>query len=313
LLNDFAKIGVTRDAFLMFYDEFPLNGQVTGFGGGLFNGAQEFAFDKNALEQGRQVTLPNGHPNPSFNVAMENMGTLATPDGNCAGVTCWVAVIPAQPADAGQFDNHHDGTGFMFSGLDFVSFAAQTTSPGDNRIAVWDWTGLGNLDSPNCNACGNLQFGGQLFTGTNPYDDSENNWGVGFLGAQKAGPTPLGDECGAAGLSTGTPQPAKSCPEGGLNTNGDFMTQVSQAQGQLWGAMTTEVNQTFGTSEETHEGAAYWVINTGSFDSTLLYFANNYIPYPNCTKKAFTLTIGTCGGTRDGYANWGTAVNYVTP
>ena len=24
LLNDFAKIGVTRDAFLLFYDEFPL-------------------------------------------------------------------------------------------------------------------------------------------------------------------------------------------------------------------------------------------------------------------------------------------------
>ncbi|MBV9422406.1 MAG: hypothetical protein JOZ98_05830, partial [Solirubrobacterales bacterium] len=31
LLNDFAKIGVTRDAFLMFYDEFPLKG--SGFGG----------------------------------------------------------------------------------------------------------------------------------------------------------------------------------------------------------------------------------------------------------------------------------------
>ena len=31
LLNDFAKIGVTRDAFLLFYDEFPLNpSSVTG-------------------------------------------------------------------------------------------------------------------------------------------------------------------------------------------------------------------------------------------------------------------------------------------
>jgi hypothetical protein len=25
------------------------------------------------------------------------------------------------------------------------------------------------------------------------------------------------------------------------------------------------------------------------------------------------LTIGTCGGTRDAFANWGTSVNYVTP
>ena len=44
-----------------------------------------------------------------------------------------------------------------------------------------------------------------------------------------------------------------------------------------------------------------------------LYFSNEYIQYPNCTGNAFTLTIGTCGGTRDGFANWGTSVNYVVP
>ncbi len=42
-------------------------------------------------------------------------------------------------------------------------------------------------------------------------------------------------------------------------------------------------------------------------------FATNYIQYPNCTGPAFTLTLGTCGGTRDGFANWGTSVNYVVP
>ena len=83
LLNDFAKIGVTRDAFQLFYDEFPLLGG--GFGGGFFNGAQEFAFDKTALEKGRRLTLANGGPNPNFNVAIENMGNLPTPDGTCAG------------------------------------------------------------------------------------------------------------------------------------------------------------------------------------------------------------------------------------
>ena len=56
LLNDFAKISVTRDAFLMFYDEFPLlPWSLPGFGGGFFNGAQEFAFSKNALERGLPV------------------------------------------------------------------------------------------------------------------------------------------------------------------------------------------------------------------------------------------------------------------
>jgi hypothetical protein len=44
-----------------------------------------------------------------------------------------------------------------------------------------------------------------------------------------------------------------------------------------------------------------------------IVFATNYIQFPNCTGSAFTLTLGTCGGTRDGMANWGTSVNYVTP
>ena len=435
LLNDFAKISVTRDAFLMFYDEFPLKASLPGMGGGFFNGAQQFAFDKNALEHGRPVTLSSGAPNPHFTVASQNMGLLQTPDGNCdgtanssgttgiPGVTCWVAVIPAQPADAGQYDNHHGGSGFMIGGLDFTSFAT-LPSAGDNRMAVWDWTGLGSLNSGG----GNVKFGGELFTGTTPYFNPENAVGDGILATQKAGPIPLGNECGAAGLSAGANPPA-SCPENGLNTNGDFMTQASQSQGQVWAAMSTQVNQLFGTSSELHMGAVYWVVNTNSFDQTgqftitnqgyvsaahedlnmpaiategtggngkaimlgtvsgnggptgadkggffpstaygrmtatslglsnstlniadagqspqdgfseyqgfpgltrprwgdysegiflpggsnRLYFANEYIQSKNCTGKKFTLTIGTCGGTRDGFANWGTSVNYVVP
>jgi hypothetical protein len=206
------------------------------------------------------------------------------------------------------------------------------------------------------------------------------------------------------------------------------MTQVSQAQGQLWAGMTTEVNQLFNSGPEIHGGAVYWVVDIGSFDKTRQFaitnqgyvsaahedlafpamaaegtggnggaimdftltgnggpthadhggfypstaygrltatssglngsvinvadlgqspedgfgeyqgypgptrprwgdyswaiypgsgdridFATNYIQYPNCTGSAFTLTIGTCGGTRDGFANWGTSVNYVVP
>ena len=428
LLNDFAKIGVTRDAFLVFYDEFPLLGG--GLGGGGFNGAQEFAFDKNALENGRSVTLANGAANPNFNVAIENMGLLPTPDGTCkksAGLDCWSAVIPAQPADAGQYDNHYGGSGFMVSALDFESFFGNP-SAGDNRVAVWDWTGLSNLKSSGCGSCGGVNFGGQVFTGQQPYYGPENLFGVGNLAPQKAGPIPLGYECATPLVGA----PSQPCPEGGINPNSDTMTQVSQAQGQLWSALPTEVNQTFATTSEIHNGAAYWVVDTGSFDKTglfaitnqgyvsaahedlefpamaaegtggngkaimlftlngnggptgadhggfypstaygrltatslgltgstiniadlgqspqdgfteyapfpapgnpprprwgdyswgiylpgggdRLYFANNYIQFPNCTGSAFTLTIGTCGGTRDGYANWGTSVNYVVP
>jgi hypothetical protein len=256
LLNDFTKIAVTRDAFELFYDEFP---QVTaGVGGGGFNGAQEFAIDKNALEFGLPVSLSNGKPDPFFNVAIENMGQLATPDGTCAsdntfhrpGITCWFSVIPAMPPDPAQYDNSHGGSGFMLDTLDFYG-------QGDNRIAAFDWTGLSALDSFGCVACGFVHFGGQLFSGVNSY------FGEGIGAPQKTGPIPLGNECGAAGLSTET-----SCPEGPIATNGDNFTQASQAQGQLWGAVSTETSQSFAgeSTPEVHQSAAFWVIGTKSFD-----------------------------------------------
>ncbi len=432
LLNDFAKISTSQDAFLMFYDEFPLNGSVPGIGGGFFNGAQELAFNKTALEKGEPVSFANGKPNPAFTVAIENMGLLPTPNGTCSsddqfnepGITCWYSVIPAQPPDPSQYDNSHGGSAFMLDTLDYYG-------SGDNRIAVFDWTGLSNLNSWGCSSCSGIRFGGQLFSGVEGY------YGEGVPAAQKAGPIPLGDECGAAGLSVAsgsTPAPA-SCPEGGIATNGDNFTQVSQAGGQLWGAVSTEVDQTYASeaSPELHQGAAYWVVGTNSFDRSgvfsltsqgyvspkhedlefpamaaegypwqdggnggailtftlsgdggptgadnggyypstafgrltsgsgsllgsvvnipdlgqspedgfteyqgypgatrprwgdysaatflpwsggTIYFSTNYIQYPNCTGSTFTLTLGTCGGTRDGFANWGTSVNSVVP
>ena len=424
LFNDFAKIGTTRDAFLLFYDEFPNKAGFPGIGGGGFNGAQELAFSKTPMELGEPVTSSNGAPTRDFNVAIENMGLLPTPDGTCAsdnqfhvpGLTCWYQVIPAAAADPSQYDNSQGGTGFMVGSLDFYG-------SGDTRMAVFDWTGLSKLNSKNCNACNSLRFGGQLFSNGPFY------FGEGQRGVQKAGPIPLGAECGAAGL-TGTPPALASCPEGGIATNGDGTTQASQAQGQVWFAASTEVNQTF-TSEpapETHQGAIYWVVGTqglnkkgtgltltssgyvsaahediefptmaglhgqdggngraimsftlngnggptgadnggfypssaygrltassgnllgsihiadlgqspqdgfteyeglpggtrprwGDYGNAVfmggrIYFASQYIQYPNCTGSDFTLALATCGGTRDGFANWGTSVNYVTP
>ncbi len=427
LLNDFAKIATSRDAFLMMYDEFPLIASNPGLGGGSFNGVQEFALDKKAMEEGQPVTEPDGSPNTGFNVAIENMGLLPTPDGTCAsdnqthnpGITCWKQAIPAQPPDPSQFDDAHGGSAFMLATLDFHR-------QGDNRLAVFDWTGLEALNSHNCVACGHIQFGGQLFSNVLSYDS-------GIRAPQKAGPIPLGDECGAAGLSRGSPPPA-SCPEGPIATNGDGITQASQAQGQLWASSGTGINQTFAAepAPEEHQGVVYWVVGTGSFDrygafslssqsyvspqhedltmsalaaegfrdqdggngraivlftltgnggptgadnggffpSTAfgrltsssngvlgsvinvadlglspqdgfseymgfpgrtrprwgdysegvflpgtgrIYFANEYIQFPSCTGADFTLTPATCGGTRDGRANWGTSVNYVVP
>ncbi|MGA7862343.1 MAG: hypothetical protein WCB19_10915 [Thermoplasmata archaeon] len=426
-LNDFAKIATSQDAFLVFYDEFPLF--CGGFGLGCFNGAQELAFDKNALETWTPTHTGKGAPNHHFNVAVENMGLLATPNGICpsddifhaAGITCWYAVIPAQSPDPAQFDNAHGGTAFMLESLDFYG-------AGDTRIAVFDFTDLSALNSKGCTTCGGIEFGGQLFSGVDSY------YNPGIIAPQKAGPIPLGHECGKAGLTNATIEP--KCPEGGIATNGDDFTQVSYANGQLWGSLSTLVDQTYTTPStswsEFHMGVAYYVVGTASFDSggafTLtsegyvtaaheelefpaigaegtseedggngmalitfslsgnggpnaanhggffpssaygwltstsaglvhstifiadkgrgaqdgfteyqglpgatrprwgdyswaiyvpytdgtVYFATNYIQSPNCMGHAFTLTIGTCGGTRNGFANWGTSVNFVS-
>jgi hypothetical protein len=437
VLNDFAKIGVSRDAFLLFYDEFPQLATAPGIGGGGFNGAQEFAFNKNAMELGLPVTKPDGDPNPDFTVAIENMGYLPTPDGTCASdntfhlpsFTCWYSVIPTMPPDPSQYDNSHGGSAFMLETLDFYG-------SGDTRYAVFYWTGLSNLNKHSCDDdCGEkIRFGGQLFSGLNYYYDP------GLGASQKSGHIPLGDICGAAGLSVApnktTPPPA-SCPEGPIATNGDNITQGSQAQGQLWGAASTAVTQTFtnedGTTSEGHMGVEYWVIGTAGFDTSKVFtltsqgivsaehedlefpamaatgsaaqdggnngaimaftlsgnggpsgahdggyfpstaygrlsatsgdllgstiniansgqspqdgfteyqgypgatrprwgdysaavflpnsggkivFATNYIQYHNCSGSDFTLTVGTCDGTRNGSSNWGTSVNYVVP
>jgi hypothetical protein len=415
LFNDFAKISATRDAFLLFYDEFANRGG--GLGGGGFNGSQEFAFDKGAMELGLPASLGK-IPNPLFNVALMNLGLVPTPDGTCAGTgdaDCWYQTIPAQAPDRSQWDNSHGGSGFMLSSLDFVG-------NGDNRFAVFDWTGLANLDSFACFTCTFIHFGGQLFSGVEPY------YGEGFVGVQKKGNIPLGDECETAGLATAQP-----CVEGGIATNGDGFTQVSQAQGQIWGAVSTEIDQTYSSEPtQTRQGAAYWVVGTGNFDRSgifgfggsgtfsltsqgyvsvagedlefptmaaeglpfqdggnggaimsftvngpdyypssafgrvsstsaglldsaanivdmgadaqdgfseyqgqpgptrprwgdygwalfvpnsggRIYFASEYIQNVSCTGSSFALTIPTCGGTRDGFANWGTSVNYVVP
>jgi hypothetical protein len=413
LLNDFAKIGITRDAFVLFYDAFAQKNP--GIGGGFFNGAQQFAFGKTGME--------GGAPAAKVTLARENMGLLKTPDGTCSsdntffqpGVACWFSVIPSMPAN-GQFDNSHGGSGFMLATLD-------TYTTGGNRLAAFDWTGLKGLNSASCSACSGIRFGGQLFSGTEHfYDPADTPSGI--LAPQKAGPIPLGDECKKAGLSKVT-----HCPESGIATNSDQITQVSQANGQLWAGVDTQINQQYSSViPEMHMGAAYFVVGTRSFDKTghfsltsqgyitaahedlefpafaagasngraiasftlngngglagadnggffpssafgrvtskshgllqntvnvadlgqspydsfgeylnypsagfdfrarwgdyggaiLLggkaYFASEYIQHPNCQPPKFDFTkLATCGGTRDGFANWGTSVNSVTP
>ena len=264
LLNDYGKMGTTSAALLFFYDEFNLSGTLPAcpaFGCEEFNGAQEFAIQKTALEQGRSKVY----------LVHENMGTdpsIQPPDGNCdngatAGVTCWYQVIPAT-SPQGQDDSSHGGTGFMAATLDFDSFTFGNGT-GDNRAAVFYWTGLNSLDSAGCSACSGIRFGGTLFTGLETYSDSGqacptqagNPCG---MAPQRLGTLDLGTYCEALGLAA-----ESTCPEGGIATNGDGVTQASYSGGQLWFAVSTLIDETFGTTGEVHVGSAYFVVGTSGF------------------------------------------------
>jgi hypothetical protein len=264
LLNDYGKMGMTRDALLFFYDEFNLSGSLPAcpaFGCEEFNGAQELAIQKKSLELGFNTS----------NLVHENMGTdpfIQPPDGSCdsgptAGVTCWYQVIPAM-SPSSEFDDNYGGTGFMAGNTDFDSFTFGAGN-GDNRAAVFYWEDLSALNSAGCGACGEITFGGQLFTGLESYtDDGQACMAAGGdpcgLAPQRLGTLDLGTYCETAGLASAQP-----CPEQGLATNGDGVTQLSYSGGQLWFAVSTLIKENFGSSSEVHIGAAYWVVSTSSF------------------------------------------------
>lgn len=263
LLNDYAKIATTRDAFLLFYNEYNL---VTG---GL-NGAQEFAFSKSALENGLS----------SVNVAYENMANAPNvypipANGNFQPfpltANAWYQVIPTQTTDPREYNNQNGGMGFMIASLDFFG-------TGDNRVAAFDWTHLSALNSPSCSSCGSITFGGQLITTGVTYQDegfacpasdynlpgiAPNGFPYTFCGLapQKSGPIPLGVNCVAFEGATGV----SSCPVGGIATNGDGATEAFYSQGTLWTAVSTLVVQNFehGPSE-IHVGATYWGVGVQS-------------------------------------------------
>jgi hypothetical protein len=268
-LNDYGKMGTTRDALLFFYDEFNFSGSLPtcpSFGCEQFNGAQELAIQKSALELGY----------PTANLVHENMGTdpsLQPPDGSCdsgptAGVTCWFQVIPAT-SPSGQFNNNYGGMGFMAATTDFIGFTFGTGSSGDNRAAVFYWAGLAALNSGGCSACSFISFGGQLFTGLESYTDDGAGCPTSLgnpcgMAPQKLGTLDLGTYCATAGLAASQP-----CPEEGIATNGDGVTQASYSGGQLWFAISTLIDEGFGSSSEIHVGAAYWVIGVTSHGLSL--------------------------------------------
>ena len=143
LLNDFAKIGSHAGRVPPVLRRVPDNRQRRASAAAVSTGPRNSRSTRTRSNGACPSAKPDGTPNPKFNVAIENMGLLPTPDGTCAsdntdhlpGVTCWYPTIPAQAARPEPVRQQSWRLRVHASSLDFYG-------AGDNRIAVFDWTGL---------------------------------------------------------------------------------------------------------------------------------------------------------------------------
>ena len=191
------------------------------------------------------------------------MGPLATPDGTCArdkapqaGITCWVAVIPAQPADAASTTTQWWHR--VHAGLAGLLRLVPPRPP----VTIGSRRGTGQGFPPSTARAAQRAAPSASVGSSSPASTVTTGRTLSSL-PQKAGPIPLGDECGAAGLSAGSPPPA-SCPEGGHRHQRRLHDPGLAGAGSALGTTNTELAQTYaGANAEIHQSVVYWVVGTG--------------------------------------------------
>ena len=229
--GDQPLLGADANALMISTNAFPI------FTGGFF-GAQVYLFDKLAMAAGsRSVNVVH------FDIGQE----INPPDGSCftsQGLYCFYSVNPATSPTSDSYDTSNGGTAWAMSSLDF-------TGAGDTRIAVWSFSDTSSLRSGSPKITLSLHLGESLEFYQNP----------GYLVPQKSGPIPLGNVL-FSNLGVGSSGCVKACQVGGLASNGDGMWDtVVYAQGALWGAINSLVNEGTHFNANFHMGAAYWVVN----------------------------------------------------
>lgn len=231
--GDQPLLGADANSLLISTNAFPI------FANG-FYGAQVYLFDKLGMASGQK----------SVNVVHFDIGqTINPPDGSCAasgGLYCFYSVNPATSPTTDSFDTSNGGTAWAMSSLDF-------TGAGDTRIAVWAFSHTSSIDNHSPKITLTLYLGQGVEFYKNP----------GYLVPQKAGRIPLGDVVYSNfGVNTSSAGCVAACPEGGLASNGDGMWDtVVYAQGALWGAINTLVNEGTAFNPNYHMGVAYWIVN----------------------------------------------------
>ena len=247
-LGDYPHIGADANAFFITTNEYSL------FGPG-FYGAQIYAVSKRALAAGA----------PAVNVVL---WSTADPGSPTFAFTVWPAISPAS-----QYKNDNGGTEYFLS-----SDAVFADNGVSNEIWVWSVTNTSLIDTAPQALVLNAST-----VGVKPYAVPTS------LIAQKPGNTPLRDcvadpACapllGASAVSYPAPR--------SLAHNDSRMQQVIYANGKLWGALDTDVQQDGGVHGS---GVAYFVLNPASG----VMFANDTLALPDASLSYPALAVTPSG------------------
>ena len=265
--GDQPLLGADANALILSTNEFSIFASTN-----FFNGAQVYLLDK--------LGMAAGAKSPNF--VHINIGlTVNPPDGGgigCAasgGLYCFYSVNPADSPTTSSYDSSNSGTAWALSSLDF-------TGAGDNRLAVWSFSGTSSISS----ASPSIKLGLTLLTNLEFY------FNPGFLVPQKPGPIPTGtiiySNTGKGGFGC-----VGACKVGELASNGDGMWDtVVYSQGALWGAINSIVNQGSSTNPQ-HMGVAFWVVNAAG--ETVSLATQGYIAAVNAELLFPSIGVGPTG------------------
>jgi hypothetical protein len=251
---DYPHLGFDANGIYLSTNSFPFF-----FGG--FNGAQLYAFPKQALASGAAVVTGQHFDTANYLLAGAAPGF---PNGT-PGFTVWPAISPS-----GSYATDQNGTEYLLS-----SQAVFNDSGADNRLRVWALTNTASLNSVPAV---------QLVNGVVNTQD----YAVPPLSNQKAGDWPLGqclNNTACATFLNGGADPFAPEPFPTPDSNDSRMQQVSFANGKLWGALDTAVNM--GGPDKA--GIAYFVmipqlsgtsIKAKMVIQGILALQNNNLTYP---------------------------------
>ncbi len=219
--GDYPHIGADRNGIYITTNEVQLNSPY------LFRAAQVYAFSKAALTSG------------ASSVPVVQFDTIGANLSGYPGFTLIPSLTPGN-----SYAGAHGGTEYFLSS----SAAPLYNSTGsDNVLGLWTMTNTKSLDDPNPSP--SLSYSVL----------NVNTYTLPPLANQKAGDFPLGEclndpACSKAMFGAVDPYTEVESPVDSIDTR---MTQVTYANGKLWGALDTAVN----VGGQVQDGIEWFVIN----------------------------------------------------